>query len=134
MRLLLDESVPVDATPLLREAGHEVATVVGQNLDGYGDDALLAACRRGGWTLLTLDAGHARPEARWAGDRLPIDPRILVLDVTPAHPSAVLITLRHLLPHLARPNPPSGVWVVSRDGTETVDVRFAEQERTEDRG
>jgi predicted nuclease of predicted toxin-antitoxin system len=119
MRLLLDESIPIEAASRLRDAGHSVATAAGRNLEGAADAVILAACRREGRTLLTLDTAFARtaPVA---------SPRIVALDVAPGHPQAVLDVLNRLLPLLDRPQPPEGTWIARPDGT-TVDVSFGDR-------
>jgi predicted nuclease of predicted toxin-antitoxin system len=119
MRLLLDESIPIEAASRLRDAGHSVATAAGRNLEGAGDAVILAACRREGRTLLTLDTAFTRT-APAAG------PRIVALDVAPGHPQAVLDILNRLLPLLDRPQPPEGTWIARPDG-ETVDVSFGDR-------
>jgi predicted nuclease of predicted toxin-antitoxin system len=119
MRLLLDESIPIEAASRLRDAGHSVATAAGRNLEGAGDAVILAACRREGRTFLTLDTAFART-APAAG------PRIVALDVAPGHPQAVLDVLNRLLPLLDRPQPPEGTWVARPNG-ETVDMSFGDR-------
>ena len=119
MRLLLDESIPIEAASRLRDAGHSVATAAGRNLEGAGDAVVLAACRREERTLVTLDNAFAR-DVSAAG------PRIIILDVAPRHPQAVLDVLTRLLPLLDRPQPPGGTWIAHPNG-ETVDVSFGER-------
>jgi predicted nuclease of predicted toxin-antitoxin system len=119
MRLLLDESIPIEAASRLRDAGHSVATAAGRNLEGAGDAVILAACRREGRTFLTLDTAFART-APAAG------PRIVALDVAAGHPQAVLDLLNRLLPLLDRPQPPEGTWVARPNG-ETVDMSFGDR-------
>lgn len=119
MRLLLDESIPIEAASRLRDAGHSVATATGRNLEGAGDAVVLAACRRDKRTLVTLDTAFAR-DVSAAG------PRIIALDVAAGHPQAVLDVLIRLLPLLERPHPPGGTWIARPTG-ETVDVSFGER-------
>ncbi len=118
MRLLLDESVPAEAASVLRDAGHRVATVVGRNFDGYGDEALIAACRREGWTLVTLDTRFAERT------RTPADPRIVTLDLSDGSPATVVRAVRAVLPVLNRSRPPGGTWQLRQNGT-SVDLTFS---------
>jgi predicted nuclease of predicted toxin-antitoxin system len=119
MRLLLDESIPIEGASRLRDAGHSVATATGRNLEGAGDAVVLAACRREERTLVTLDTAFAR-------DLSAAGPRIIALDVAAGHPQAVLDVLNHLLPLLDRPQPPEGTWVARPNG-ETVDMSFGDR-------
>ena len=44
-RFKLDENLPRDASALLRNAGHDVQTVIEENLGGGVDSRILNACR-----------------------------------------------------------------------------------------
>lgn len=59
MRLKLDENVPVEAGELLRENGHDVLTVVEQELGGETDSSVAKVCQREKRALLTFDTGFA---------------------------------------------------------------------------
>lgn len=71
MRLKLDENLGTRPAHLFAEAGHDVATVVGQGLAGYTDADLLAVCLAEGRAMITLDLDFANPlrfdPARTAG-------------------------------------------------------------------
>jgi predicted nuclease of predicted toxin-antitoxin system len=55
----VDENLPVEIAQLLREAGHEVATVLDQDLGGRDDRAVAAICQQEARTLVTLDLDFA---------------------------------------------------------------------------
>ncbi|MGD9727438.1 MAG: DUF5615 family PIN-like protein [Nitrospiraceae bacterium] len=58
-RFKLDENLPRDAEALLRAAGHEVETALGEGLGGNSDPKIFEACRAEGRILVTLDLDFA---------------------------------------------------------------------------
>ncbi len=61
MKLKLDENLGRRPAQLLRECGHDVASVMGQGLGGASDRALIEACRGERRCLVTLDLEFANP-------------------------------------------------------------------------
>ena len=59
MKLKLDENLPDSAATLCRDAGHDVETVVEENMSGAVDPDVMAAATREGRLLLTLDTDFA---------------------------------------------------------------------------
>lgn len=59
MRFKLDENIDVRAEAALSGAGHDVATVVGQDLGGATDPVVADAAGVEGRILVTLDRGFA---------------------------------------------------------------------------
>ena len=55
MKFKIDENLPVEVGELLRAAGHDAVTVVGQDLGGWADPDIASVCRREGRALVTLD-------------------------------------------------------------------------------
>jgi predicted nuclease of predicted toxin-antitoxin system len=55
VRFKLDENLPKDAGALLRDAGHDVETVVEERLGGNPDARVLDACRTEHRVLVTFD-------------------------------------------------------------------------------
>ena len=55
LRLKLDENVPGDAVARAQARGHDVATVLQQQLGGTSDARLLAACLQEHRVLVSLD-------------------------------------------------------------------------------
>lgn len=61
MQLKLDENLGKRGQELLSAAGHDVTTVVEQQLAGAGDDDLIDVCRREQRCLVTLDLDYSNP-------------------------------------------------------------------------
>jgi len=55
VRLKLDENLPVELADLFRDAGHDVLTVLDQELGGAKDPELAIVCLREGRAIVTLD-------------------------------------------------------------------------------
>ena len=58
-RFKLDENLPRDAQLWLRAAGHDVDTVLNEQLGGATDSAVFQACEAEGRILVTLDLDFA---------------------------------------------------------------------------
>lgn len=59
VRFKLDENLPSDAATLLRDAGHDVETVLDERLGGCPDAMILDICRKENRVLVTLDLDFA---------------------------------------------------------------------------
>ena len=59
MRFKLDENLPADLAPHLREAGHDVADAVEEALGGADDPLILDAARKERRILMTFDLDFA---------------------------------------------------------------------------
>lgn len=57
MNLKLDENVDLRIVPRLQVAGHDVATVSGQELNSAPDTEVIEVCLREGRCLITADRG-----------------------------------------------------------------------------
>ena len=71
MKVKLDENLGNRAVDLFREAGHDMATVSEQDLDGTSDVELIEVCQTEGRVLVTLDLDFSNvlsfPPERYAG-------------------------------------------------------------------
>jgi predicted nuclease of predicted toxin-antitoxin system len=61
MKFKLDENLGRRGSDLLTAAGHDVATVFGQNLNQAPDTKLIEACRQEKRCLVTLDLDFGNP-------------------------------------------------------------------------
>jgi len=55
VRFKLDENLPRDAEEILRRAGHDIETVLGERLGGSTDERIFDVCRAERRILVTLD-------------------------------------------------------------------------------
>ncbi len=93
MKLKLDENLPHDLAPALRGDGHDVHTVVEEQLAGESDPVVVAAATDEGRILLTLDRGigdlRRYPPGSHAG--------ILVLRPVAQDPDGILALIQRLV-------------------------------------
>jgi predicted nuclease of predicted toxin-antitoxin system len=61
MKFKLDENIGLRGLRILTVAGHDVATVHGQSLDGAEDRKLIDVCKEEQRALVTLDLDFANP-------------------------------------------------------------------------
>ena len=61
MKLKLDENLGKRLAKLFEAAGHDTATVQGQQMSGAEDSDLIARCRDEGRALVTLDLDFGNP-------------------------------------------------------------------------
>ena len=59
MKFKVDENLPVEVAELLRQAGHDAATVLEQHLSGSADSDVALVCQREERILVTLDLDFA---------------------------------------------------------------------------
>ena len=92
LRIKVDEDLPTAVTQLLRQAGYDVVSVVGQKMGGWADPAVWTAIQAEGRFLITADKGfgdvRTHPPGTHAGvlilrpDEDGIRPVIELLDQT----------------------------------------------------
>ena len=61
MKIKLDENFDARLVPLPAEGGHDVETVLSENMSGRPDEHIYETCRAEGRTLITLDLDFANP-------------------------------------------------------------------------
>jgi predicted nuclease of predicted toxin-antitoxin system len=109
LKIKVDENIGRSGMNLLREAGHDVMTVLEQGLSGAADEAIFAICASERRTLVTLDRDFGQvprfPPKRAAG--------IVVLELgAPATTTLLQSRLREFLT-LASTRPVEGeLWIV----------------------
>lgn len=93
MRIKIDENIPTSAVQPFESAGHDVDTVVDEQLSGAADAAVLHAAKAAGRLIVTLDRGfgdiRAYPPGSHGG--------ILVLRVEDQSPPSVRRAVERLL-------------------------------------
>jgi predicted nuclease of predicted toxin-antitoxin system len=108
----LDENLGAAGAEILRSAGHDVATVREQGLEGVTDELLFDACVAECRSLITLDRGFARL-LRFAGTT---EIGIAVLDIgTPQRHSILLERIQQLCLLLIGQELTGAVWILESD-------------------
>jgi predicted nuclease of predicted toxin-antitoxin system len=111
MKLKLDENLGHRAGELLRERGHDVATVIGQGLAGTSDQLLAAACQGERRCLVTLDLEFGNPlvfqPSKYSGIA------VLRLPSKPGHED-LLVAVETLAAMLSRARVEGKLWIVQR--------------------
>jgi predicted nuclease of predicted toxin-antitoxin system len=112
VRLKLDENIGQRGVELLRAAGHDVATVFDEALQGVPDRGVLSACYLEGRCIVTLDLEF--------GNTLVLQPsttRGIVVIRLPHKPTPddLLSALRTLIEGLKKADVRGRLWIVQRD-------------------
>lgn len=93
MKIKLDQNLPASAAAYLADAGHDVATTLGDGLVGARDDDVASAAGAEGRILVTLDRGLGDLRAHPPGTH----PGIIVLRLHDQGAANVALTMRRLV-------------------------------------
>jgi predicted nuclease of predicted toxin-antitoxin system len=108
MKFKLDENLPIEASTLPREAGHDSLTVLDQNMGGKTDEHIMQICLQEQRALITLDLDFADiktyPPSDYHG--------IFVLRVKQQSRSKVLEVLTRLIPVLSSEPIEKQLWII----------------------
>jgi predicted nuclease of predicted toxin-antitoxin system len=108
MRFTVDENLPIEVAELFRQAGHEAATVLDQDLGGRDDRAVATICQQEARALVTLDLDLADirtyPPAHYAG--------MVVLRLQHQDKPHVLEVFARVIPLLSQEPLAQQLWIV----------------------
>lgn len=112
MLFKIDESLHEEVAELLRQHGHDAASVYDQQMQGHTDEEIAAACKRERRAMVTQDLDFSNivafPPENYAG--------IIVLRLhDPSRPSTIA-ALKRLLPLLATESLSGCLWTVDDVG------------------
>ncbi len=108
MKFKVDENLPVEAAERLREAGHDVMTVLDQAMGGAPDSDLAKVCRVEERALLTLDLDFSSIQAYPPQDY----PGIVVLRLMHQDKAHVLKTIAAAIPILMQEPLRGRLWII----------------------
>jgi predicted nuclease of predicted toxin-antitoxin system len=111
MRFKVDENLPMEVAQVLREAGHEAATVLDQHLGGSADPLIASICQQEERTLVTLDLDfadiRAYPPMNYAG--------LIVFRLRRQDKLHILEVCARMLPLLSRQPLTQRLWIVEEE-------------------
>lgn len=108
MKFKVDENLPVEVARLLREAGHDAATVLEQGMGGQIDAVVASVCRSERRALVTLDLDFANVQAFSPADYA----GLIVLRLQRQDRAHVLAACAAILPLLGREPLEQRLWIV----------------------
>ena len=104
----LDENLPIEAAPLLRDAEYDTATILDQQMTGVPDSTVASICKEEDRVLVTLDLDFADIRLYRPADHA----GIIVLRLTRQCKQNVLDLIERFIPVLGRESVAGLLWVV----------------------
>jgi predicted nuclease of predicted toxin-antitoxin system len=111
LKFKIDENLPTEYAPILREAGFEADTVSDEKLSGAGDSVLSERCRAEDRVLMTLDLDFANVQAYPPKSH----PGIVVFRSKSQDKPTLVALLKRLVPALLQFSPKRQLWIVEPD-------------------
>ena len=108
MKFKIDENLPVEASNLLTEQGHDSMTVFQENLDGAPDSDIAIVCQRENRALVTLDIDFANIRTYPPQDF----PGLIILRLKRQGKLHVLSVINHLIMLLRNEPLDRHLWIV----------------------
>jgi predicted nuclease of predicted toxin-antitoxin system len=113
MKFKLDENLPIEATALLRDKGHDVLTVRDEQLTGAVDPAIALVCQQEQRILVTIDLDFADirhyPPSFYSG--------IIVLRLARQDRDSVIAIIPRILDLLRKETIPQRLWIMDESRT-----------------
>jgi predicted nuclease of predicted toxin-antitoxin system len=119
LKFKVDENLPTEYAPILREAGFEADTVSDEKLSGAGDSVLSERCRAEDRVLMTLDLDFANVQAYPPKSH----PGIVVFRSKSQDKPTLVALLKRLVPALLQFSPKHQLWIVEPDR-----IRYREEQ------
>lgn len=108
MKFKTDENLPDEVADVLRRAGHDVSTVIGQHMQGEPDPTIASVCQREQRAVVTFDVGFADirryPPEEYFG--------LVVLRLRRQDKISVIEVVERLLPMLDQEPLEGTLWIV----------------------
>jgi predicted nuclease of predicted toxin-antitoxin system len=111
LKFKIDENLPTEYAPILREAAFEADTVSDEKLSGAGDSVLSERCRAEDRVLMTLDLDFANVQAYPPKSH----PGIVVFRSKSQDKPTLVPLLKRMVPALLQFSPKHQLWIVEPD-------------------
>lgn len=113
MKFKIDENLPIEAAPIIRQAGHDAMTLLDQDMRGFSDPEIAAVCQSEQRVVIALDVDFAdirtyRPD-EYHG--------LVVLRLKRQERPHVLDVLRRIVPLFTPEELTGKLWIVEENRT-----------------